>query len=202
MRSIARTASTTCALVCGVGCLARQPEPLPALCVPGFAQGQTLSVRLGGVYDATSDALYDPSTITPVGASYRLPTCGGVDGLGPGSLVTLTLGPQLGSGDVVNETCTPLAQASPALPVDAWLLWRAVLVAPAETMAVSWTPVSGSKVPSASVEGLLSPSRNPMGTAVARALPPLVLTRTLATLDPVAGPDCFDAWVATWEPPP
>jgi hypothetical protein len=200
MKSISGTGWTAFALACGVGCFTRNPPPPPPLCVLGVAQGQTLSVRLGSVYDATSDALYDPSTISPEGiSSSSMPTCGGVDGLGPGSLVTLTLGPQLGSGDVTNETCTPFAQR-PALPLDPLLLWFTVLVAPGETIAVSWAVRSGGL---ATVEGLLSPSRNPWGTATPRALPPLVLTRAIAPLDHNAGGQrCFDAWVATWEPHP
>ena len=50
--------------------------------------------------------------------------------------------------------------------------------------------------------GLFTPSGAPDGAFVTGTLPPLAVTRRLSFGDAVVGnhSECFDAWVATWEP--
>jgi hypothetical protein len=53
--------------------------------------------------------------------------------------------------------------------------------------------------------GLFTPSGDPHGAFVTGTLPPLAVTRRLGFLGRYVADnnsDCFDAWVATWEPAP
>ena len=49
--------------------------------------------------------------------------------------------------------------------------------------------------------GLYTPSGNPDGALLTATLPPLAVTRQLVFVDNALD-ECFDAWVATWEPAP
>ncbi len=167
--------------------------PLP-LCVPGFHAGQTLTLRLGEVYDATSDYLYDASFLRN-GA----PSCNGADGLTVGATVTFDLETELPPADVSawGFACAPLGSFNPqTLISDDDLTTARIDPETGITIAAAFTETQVIGMNGYSTLGLYTPSQNPNEPLMARELPPLVVSRQLDTQGFRWG--CFDAWVATW----
>lgn len=178
------------------GCPRPDHDAVPA-CVPGFQQGELLQVRLGPVYDAASDYWYDDALLTADLTTGSLtPSCAGVDGLATGSVVSFR--PVELSYRFSN--CSPwLAEFDPNLGLaeEDGLLYpdhEGVTIA----VAGSHGPLDGQETSAA--WALLTPSKDPQGTATPRKLPPLVVARRLGASSGFVR--CADAWVATWEPAP
>jgi hypothetical protein len=165
--------------------------------VPGFQRGELLQVRLGPVYDAASDYWYDDALLIAYLTTGSLtPSCAGVDGLATGSVVSF-LPMELAYRF---SDCSPwLAEFDPDLGLneDDGVFYPhhgGVTIA----VAGSHGALDGQETSAA--WALLTPSKDPRGTATPRKLPPLVVTRRLGVSFDFAR--CADAWVATWEPAP
>jgi hypothetical protein len=165
-------------------------------CVPGFHQGETLRLKLGVPYDATSNYVFDSTSVFGGGTS-----CKGADGLTTGATVTLQLASLLPFLDSLGDDCSPYTQLTPSsLMYDPDLIARRFRTFAGVSIdgQVSERPFNGENGYSFVI--LLTPSMNPFGTLTERELPPLVVTRSLDNKNFSAG--CFDAWVATWDPAP
>lgn len=174
-----------------------QPQSLPP-CVSGYQDGDRLAVRIGDVYDAASDYIFEDGSTGPA-AWENVRSCAGQDGLATGSVVTFTLtAPADGNGG----TCSPwLADFQPEIVANPELARDYVVVRYTQGVTIADASVYGSYTGKATFasRALYTPSGNPQGALVRAQLPPLVFTRGLSIGD--LG-QCFDAWLATWGPAP
>jgi hypothetical protein len=197
-RRAAAAAFTSIALV---ACLDETATPPPVRpCVDGFHTGQMLTVVLGAPYDAASDYYYptdNDAQTTWLDGSSR-PSCQGIDGLAPGSLVTFELAKQLSVEESPSVGCGPYARFDPAsIEQNLDLIVGGLRAAQGISIAVSFTGKIGADGGSdVAIEQLLSPSKQPSGALTAAQLPPLVVSRGLDN------PYCYDAWIATWAASP
>jgi hypothetical protein len=204
VNAIARGVLASVAMVGAAGCdppmvpSEDYGSPLP-LCVGGLSVGQTLSVQLVAIYDAQSDYVFDPTFLRSVGFG----SCDGVDGLGIGSVVSLTPSTELSAGNVAgwSSTCAPLGLFEPpSLQDDDDLTTATLWTGQDITIAGEFEDTTYQGVPAHLIVGLYTPSKNYLGTLATRALPPLVLSREIDSDSYTAG--CADNWVVTWDPTP
>ena len=203
-KKIGGLAVTATALVGLGGCPLGQdymPLILPA-CVSGFQAGDSLTVRIGAVYDATSDYVFEYENFGPL--SYdSVPSCAGLDGVTTGSLVTFKL---TGQADGSGRACSPWTAAfEPEIITNKKHASAPLPYLDGVTIAdaTAFGSFDGSEAVFAA-RGLFTPSGDPDGAFVTGTLPPLAVTRNLSFDKPVVDnhSECFDAWVATWEPAP
>jgi hypothetical protein len=171
------------------------PQDLLPLCVAGFRPGQTLKARLGAVYDASSDYVYDANFVRFSG-----PSCNGIDGLTTDSVVTLVPQKELSIEDVSSYgfDCAPLGQFASASLENSDIITPMLWVAKGITIggAFGETTIRGASAYRS--VGLFTPAKNASGTLTPRELPPLAVSRIIYTRDFMA--ECSDTWVATWAP--
>jgi hypothetical protein len=168
----------------------------PALCVSGFHAGQTLTVRLGEVYDAQSDYEFPTDPPYYLQGIPRAASCNGQDGLGPGSDVTFYLDAQYDDLAPYAQ-CTPLAR----VPSPSSALASQISLAGQVNATIAFLVQESSSMGIAMLQ-LATPTDDPSGMLEAGATPPLVVTRSAGPRDGGAGAICGDAWVATWESSP
>ena len=190
------------AVVTTLGCVpdAATPNDVVALplCVAGFQPNARLSVRLGAIYDASSDYLYDGS-LAPF---YSTPSCAGEDGMQTGSIVTFVLN-GAATGAVGDSCAASRAHLDPdSLMVDDSL--AGVIARPGVSIAAAYGNGSLNGRPTSAVRGLFTPNKMPRSTPVSRELPPLVVIRELRWQDPKTEEveACFDSWIGSWESTP
>jgi hypothetical protein len=178
------------------------PADLPA-CTTAFKSGDTISVRLGDAYNADSQYWWDGSTVPPGAQVVLNTTCGKIDGLQTGSVLTFRL---QDLSQAFDKSCDPwLALVTPGFT---GFVPESVSLYPQEmvpeildvTIAASYSKGSLNGRTSEATFGLFTPTKSPNSPLQPRHLPPLVVSRRLAwgTGDDYGG--CYDSWVATLEP--
>ena len=179
------------------GCFNKYHPQILAPCVSDYQAGDRLTVRLGAAYDANSAYIFEDGALGPR-ASEHVPSCAGQDGVASDSVVTFALtAPADGSGD----SCSPwLADFQPESVVNPDLASDSVVAyTPGVTIADATVYGSFDHAATFAARALYTPSGNPHGALVTAQLPPLVFARAL---DIGGLGQCFDLWLATWEPAP
>jgi hypothetical protein len=165
-------------------------------CVPAYQAGQSLTVRLGARYDASSDYWHMEGWLGPSLPNTR--SCLGEGNLETGRLLTFTLkGLESGGGD-----CRPYGAALQPEIVANTEEAGGNLLPTHDGVTIALAIVTGTldNRPLFAFRGLFTPSGDPNGTLTLGALPPLVVAQHLSYDDRYD--ECYDAWVATWEPTP
>jgi hypothetical protein len=178
-----------------VGCFNKYQPHILAPCVSGDQAGDSLTVRLGATYDATSNYVFEDGALGPR-ASDLVRSCAGQDGLASDSVVTFALtAPADATG---TERCSPWMADFQPEGVTHPELARDYVVSYTQGVTIADASVYGpfNNAPTFAARALYTPSGDPHGALVTAQLPPLVFARGLSIGN--LG-QCFDIWLATWE---